>query len=410
MNATMAERFADLLRRHRIAAGLSQETLAERAGLSGDAIGTPERGVRLAPRCILPKHLLAQYKTINEAPYNALPFGIGPFKYERWDREQDVVLVANPLYFRGTPKLQKITFMIIPNRQTTLVELEAHEIDMWYGIPGTFLPAIKSVTGVQVLERPGYEWYHLDFNLTSPALQDPVVRRALRLAYDRATVLNKIPLGLGTLSDSPTPSNAPYNIEMPPTPYDPSLASQMLDKDGWKVGPDGIRVKNGVTLNLRYAIYSGAPEVDDAIEVPAELATNWRRVIGKTLSSRNIFRASKRWRRHLRRGQMGHRKFLWINDAIGDYSFIYGCDFTPTGQDVPHWCNDKAMAAMSAIYSHYDQNERNAEVRQFVEQFVQDAPVIVAYFRTNLYALNSDITGFDPNSITPFDNVMSVDI
>jgi predicted ATPase/DNA-binding XRE family transcriptional regulator len=43
-------RFADLVRRHRIAAALSQEELAERAGLSVRAISDLERGVHRAPR------------------------------------------------------------------------------------------------------------------------------------------------------------------------------------------------------------------------------------------------------------------------------------------------------------------------------------------------------------------------
>ena len=41
--------FAHLLRRHRIAAGLSQEALAERSGVSVDAISALERGTRQAP-------------------------------------------------------------------------------------------------------------------------------------------------------------------------------------------------------------------------------------------------------------------------------------------------------------------------------------------------------------------------
>ena len=36
--------FGDLLRRYRLAAGLTQEALAERAGLSSDAVSTLERG------------------------------------------------------------------------------------------------------------------------------------------------------------------------------------------------------------------------------------------------------------------------------------------------------------------------------------------------------------------------------
>jgi transcriptional regulator with XRE-family HTH domain len=42
--------FGALLRRYRQAAALSQEELAERAGLSVDAVGTLERGRRTLPR------------------------------------------------------------------------------------------------------------------------------------------------------------------------------------------------------------------------------------------------------------------------------------------------------------------------------------------------------------------------
>src|SRR5688500_99552 len=43
-------RFAELLRRYRLAAGLSQEALAERAGLSARGISDLERGARALPR------------------------------------------------------------------------------------------------------------------------------------------------------------------------------------------------------------------------------------------------------------------------------------------------------------------------------------------------------------------------
>ena len=45
----MARTFAALLRDHRLAARLSQEDLAEAAGISAGAVGAYERGVRLRP-------------------------------------------------------------------------------------------------------------------------------------------------------------------------------------------------------------------------------------------------------------------------------------------------------------------------------------------------------------------------
>src|SRR5919199_6713107 len=50
MTTTEAAPFGDLVRRYRRAAGLTQEELAERAGLSVRAISDIERGVKHRPR------------------------------------------------------------------------------------------------------------------------------------------------------------------------------------------------------------------------------------------------------------------------------------------------------------------------------------------------------------------------
>ncbi|HET8647267.1 MAG TPA: helix-turn-helix domain-containing protein, partial [Vicinamibacteria bacterium] len=50
MDTSRTTAFADLLRRHRLEAGLTQEALAERAGLSARGVSDLERGLRSAPR------------------------------------------------------------------------------------------------------------------------------------------------------------------------------------------------------------------------------------------------------------------------------------------------------------------------------------------------------------------------
>jgi transcriptional regulator with XRE-family HTH domain len=49
-NAPNRPAFGTLLREFRLAAGLSQEALAERASMSADGIGALERGVNKAPQ------------------------------------------------------------------------------------------------------------------------------------------------------------------------------------------------------------------------------------------------------------------------------------------------------------------------------------------------------------------------
>src|SRR5690242_70369 len=89
MDPSQPPTFGALLKRHRIAAGLSQEALAERAGLSGQAISTLERGVKQRPyretvrRLASALGLSAAEATRLEA---AVPRRRGPPSAVRWGR------------------------------------------------------------------------------------------------------------------------------------------------------------------------------------------------------------------------------------------------------------------------------------------------------------------------------------
>ena len=63
----MGESFGRLLQRYRVAAGLSQEMLAERAGISTNAISALERGLRHAPHSATLDLLIAALKLDNDA-------------------------------------------------------------------------------------------------------------------------------------------------------------------------------------------------------------------------------------------------------------------------------------------------------------------------------------------------------
>jgi hypothetical protein len=45
-----------------------------------------------------------------------------------------------------------------------------------------------------------------------------------------------------------------------------------------------------------------------------------------------------------------------------------------------------------------------------MREFVADAPSIVAFIREDLFGYNKVLKNYHPNSLTPFDNMMNVDI
>jgi peptide/nickel transport system substrate-binding protein len=360
---------------------------------------------------LLPKHLLAKYPNINNVPYNALPVGIGPFTFTRWDRGKQIVLTANPLYWRGRPKLDKIVYKIIPNRDALMAQVQAHNVDMWYQFSGAYLPRIQALPAYTVFRQPSYAYNHFDFNVTHPAVSDPLVRRALRLAFNRRELVDKVEHGVGIVQDTAAPVTAPYYVDLGTTQYDPAKANALLDRDGWKRGTDGIRAKNRVKLILNFATQAGRPDIDAQLDL---LRNDWKQ-IGVRLNVHHYPAALLL--APLQQGGIIYGSswdvitFSWAADTLGDFSSIYGCKaFPPAGQNDLHWCNKTAQHAMDALYGHYEQSMRNADINVLMRAFIKDVPSIVSFLRVDMFAYNRDLKNYHPNNVTPFDNMMNVDI
>jgi len=103
--------------------------------------------------------------------------------------------------------------------------------------------------------------------------------------------------------------------------------------------------------------------------------------------------------------------FAWGQDAIGDLSVIYSCkQQPPNGQNILHWCNPRAEAAMDAFFTHYDQAQRNKDDAIVMEELNKDVPTIVLMGTQAVWTYNKDLKNFNPGSLAPFDDFMNVDI
>ncbi|HEY9179938.1 MAG TPA: peptide ABC transporter substrate-binding protein, partial [Candidatus Baltobacteraceae bacterium] len=364
--------------------------------------------------CILPKHLLAQYPDINHVAYNSLPVGIGPFKYKAWQRAQRVVMVANPLYWRGMPKLKEIDFEIIPDRNTVLTSMQSHSLDLWYPVPGTYYVGqhLNALGGYRAIVQPAYFTAYMEFNTQHAALRDPAVRHALELATDRRSINDKIRFGVNFVQEEPAPHTAPYyDPNIPMVPFDIAKANQVLDSAGWRMGPSGVRAKNGVALTLDFATVTGSQDTDRMIEL---LRTWWKR-IGVNLTVKH-YQSNRYFDTYQAGGILYGGKWdvalvNWGDDPIGDMSFLFACDaFPPNGQNVVRWCDPAANKAMHDLFLHYDQGQRNKDDAVVMEQIYKQTPAVVLYGVQDIFVFNKDLKSFHPGAVTQFDQIMDVDI
>lgn len=362
--------------------------------------------------CILPKHILGGLSNINKAPYNALPIGIGPFRIVQWRRGDAVELEANPYYWRGKPKLQKITYKLLASRDTLATEMQTGDIDLWPQVPAAYITQMKGIGTNTTVVVPSYYFNHLDFQVLRPNVSDVRVREAVRYAIDRKTIVEKIGHGYGILQESMLSSAhpaAPKDIAL--VPYDPQKAKQLLDLAGWKVGADGIRTKEGRRLSLQFPYYTGSPDVDSQVELIRSMLKD----VGIEIETRKyataLFFGQYQDNGIVARGNWDVTTFKWGGTPEGDLSNLYACDqIVPLGQNYLHYCNSTVQAAMVRFKASYDPRVQREADAVIIKQIVADVPTIVLYMLQDGFTYNSDLTGFSPNQVSPFDDMMNVDI
>lgn len=113
--------------------------------------------------------------------------------------------------------------------------------------------------GVQSVDYVDLSFYYLGWNTVKPYFSTPRLRQAMTMAIDRNRIieqnLNNMAIGLtGPLS----PYSPSYDQNVPPLPYDPDGAREILDEEGWvDMDGDGIRDKiiEGKKTPFRFKLY-----------------------------------------------------------------------------------------------------------------------------------------------------------
>jgi len=85
-----------------------------------------------------------------------------------------------------------------------------------------------------------------------PFLTDPKVRQALALAADRTTMATQLYGATGDASPNILTTPRRYYSKATKLVFDIDQASRLLDEAGWKRGPDGVREKNGIKMEMTY--------------------------------------------------------------------------------------------------------------------------------------------------------------
>lgn len=183
----------------------------------------------------------------------------GPFVISQVVQNQRIVLKKRPDYAWPSPNaehggpayLDTITFQTVAEEGVRVGMLTSGQANAVDDISVDDLSQLKSADA-HILERnAGGIGLTLYPNLARPIVRDVAVRQALTLAINRQEIIHALYTPYERAATSVLSSGVPDYVDQGQAlAYRPADAKAILDKAGWKPGPDGIRVKDGQRLQL----------------------------------------------------------------------------------------------------------------------------------------------------------------
>jgi peptide/nickel transport system substrate-binding protein len=331
----------------------------------------------LASLCIPAAHLISP-KFIDQRH----PVGTGPFRFVEWIPNERIVLEANPDYWEGKPKVQRLIFKVVPDSATRLIQLQTGQIQAMDGIDPNSLPIIRGDKSLKLLTAPGLNVCYLAFNCQKPALTRKLLRRYISSTINKRDIINDVYRGAAIVAKNPLPPFvAGYNDAIPEV--------------------DPLMQRADVTFKM--------PDHPLRLEV----MTNPRPYLPNPLRAAEMIKADlanagiaveivpNEWGAHLSRTSHGEHEMAlmgWVGDTGDADNFLYVLldkDTATLGSalNVCFWMNDAYHDLMVAARRELDPEKRAALYRNAQEIVFEEAPMVPLAHAESLMACRANVDG-----------------
>lgn len=317
----------------------------------------------------------------------------GPYKPSQWQVNDKIVLTRNPSYYDdANTTINKITMLAIPSSTTDVARYQAGEIDITYNdVPTEQFASLKEQLGDQLRVAPYLCTYYYEFNTVKPPFNDPKVRRALALALDRDTIVDKV-IGQG--------QTAAYQLTPPATNGDVKNAPE------WSTWDKEKRIAEAKKL-LNEAGYSDSKPLkfellyntNDNHKKTAVAATSlWKQALGFV----DVTLTNKEWKTYLdtrRNGDYQIARAGWCGDYNEPSAFLNILKSDNSGNYGKYNSANFDSLMAKTLQAGVTPEQRGGIYKQAEMQLDQDMPLLNMYHYVSPRLIKPYVVGFPSQDI-----------
>lgn len=218
---------------------------------------------------VLPRHLL-EGEDMQTSGFFRAPVGTGPYKLERWDVGQAIVLVKNEDYYLGCPSIDQIIFKIVGDDNAQAVQLESGELDLALLDPRN-AQSFAGRDGFTCYDMMTADYRGILFNFWNDYwIENRDLIPAVCCAIDRQAIIDSVLLGQGMAAYSPLQRNIYNNENVERYGYDPARAKEILESAGCVMGSSGFYQRNGQEVGFVISVMAGEQDRIDIAQAAAQ--------------------------------------------------------------------------------------------------------------------------------------------
>ncbi|MCK4367273.1 MAG: ABC transporter substrate-binding protein [Thermoplasmata archaeon] len=342
--------------------------------------------------------------------------GTGPFRFvERGDgatvrltKYEDYYADAHDRFGRKymhQPYIDGMLFMIYASIQSTVLALEADEIDVIpWSVPPEFVPDLENNTDIGIVSTAEKGFSYLGYNMRISPSDGYWLRKAIAHVIDKEIIVTNLLQNYGVIADQPvSPTNVMwYNDTVPKYEFNLSLASDILDDHytmgglGLGYGPDGYRNLPDIG-NSAIEILAPGEDYDPILADAASVIALRMREVGINATSNHTSYDK------ILDGLLSHKKEIdgrsiqmWILDSriASDppdyyYAFFHSGN-AYVGQNYAGFMNWGFDDLITDARTELDPNKQAGPIKECSSVLADNLPYDVLYFRTNIEVYRQD--------------------